>query len=126
MNEQTKTQLAHSAEVAALKNQIEALNLQLQERNNMTNLLHKHIGDLNAQKEVASQCHDARIKDLHDQSIQITQLQNAFTLLIAYLKSDASSKYVPMHLKHYADRIIDVTNGIHHECTGKYIDAENY
>ena len=119
MNEQTKTHIEHSEQIAKIT-------AQFKEREFMCDLLHEHINklnkkisDLEIQKKVANQCHDLRLKDLSDRDILITQLQTTIYDILDRLKSDSKSTFCSATTRKYADEMFDLIEYQYFENTGK-------
>jgi hypothetical protein len=119
MNEQTKTHLEHAKQIAKIT-------AQFKEREFMCDLLHDHIiklnkkiNDLTVQKQVASECHDLRLKDLSDRDILITQLQTTIYDILDRLKSDSKSTFCSSTTRNYADEMFDLIEYQYFENTGK-------
>jgi hypothetical protein len=129
MNEQTKTHIEHSAEIADLKKQNNELYCQYMERVNMNELLHKHIGqlgkqimDLEIRMKVASDCHDLRINHIENRDVKIEQLESTINDVIQYLKIDSNSQYIDFQTRIYCSKIIELFNHQYHENTGTYLN----
>jgi hypothetical protein len=119
MNEQTKTHIEHAEQIAKIT-------AQFKEREFMCELLHEHINklnkeisDLKIQKQVASECHDSRLKDLSDRDILITQLQTTIYDILDRLKSDSKSTFCSATTRKYADEMFDLIEYQYFENTGK-------
>ena len=119
MNEQTKTYIEHSEQIAKIT-------AQFKEREFMCDLLHEHINELNKkisdlaiQKKVASECHDLRLKDLSNRDILITQLQTTIYDILDRLKSDSKSPFCSATTRKYADEMFDLIEYQYFENTGK-------
>jgi hypothetical protein len=119
MNEQTKTHLEHAEQIAKITAQFE-------ERKFMCDLLHDHINKLNreieilkTQKQVASECHDSRIKSLRNADIKICQLTATFKDIIERLEYDQDTTNNES-LREYLEVTLDAAHAIYFQHNGVY------